>query len=107
MTRPGPNAVMACPSESRRRSHAAHGVVCPVCSPTEERRDRCPACGCRVPVVGVVVQPHTARQRGWIVDCAGAGMQLPTTPAVERPLSFYRRPPVRRSRSIVLVGGVA
>ncbi|WP_045740903.1 hypothetical protein [Actinoplanes rectilineatus] len=91
MTRLSPNQVEACPSESRRRTHAAHGQICGVCTPEEIRRDRCPGCGFRVEVVGFEIQPHGRRKNGWTVRCGGSGQRLRRMPAVELRIWVGRR----------------
>jgi hypothetical protein len=54
----GPNDIERCPSEARRRTHLAHGVICGVCQPDEERPVRCPLCLSTVTGRGVTVLPH-------------------------------------------------
>lgn len=97
------NDVQECPSPARLKTHRAHGVICPVCEPTEERRDRCPACGFRVTVVGPLVQSHAARSGGVAVRCPGSGKAIPVQPAREKRFLWGRRSGNRRQQAAARV----
>jgi hypothetical protein len=85
----GPNDIERCPSEARRRTHLAHGVICGVCQPDEERPVRCPLCLSTVTGRGVTVLPHLLGGRGYgapATECPGTGMGLDLPAVVERPV---------------------
>lgn len=77
------NDVQECPSLARLKTHLAHGQVCPVCQPDEERRVRCPSCRFRTTAVGPLVRSHAARSQGVLVRCPGSGRPVDASPARE------------------------
>lgn len=82
--RPGPNDVIACPSESARRRHMAKAELCTVCEPALERPGRCPVCGGRIRVIGDQYETHRERIRAAVGEVEGvnrcAGSNAPATP---------------------------
>jgi hypothetical protein len=84
------NDVQECPSLARLKTHRAHGVICPVCEPTEERRVRCPVCRCRVAAVGPLLLPHAARSQGLLVRCPGSRTAVDAGPVREKPFRWGR-----------------
>lgn len=67
------NAVQACPSHARRKTHLALGEVCLRCEPDFEWAAGCPVCLDRVRAVGTLIQPHALTGGGVDVPCLGAG----------------------------------
>ena len=98
------NDVQECPSPAPLKTHRAHGVICPICEPDVERRDRCPSCRVRVTVIGPLVQSHESRSNGWMVRCPGSGQPVPVAPAREKPFRWRRMPGNRRQRTVTVVG---
>lgn len=101
-----PNAIQACPSRARRKSHLARGEICLRCEPYFEWSAPCPVCLDEVTAVGTRIQRHGLEvDQTSVIPCPGAG-------AVVHPLvrvtvgRVYRRPSRQRpARSLVLVGG--
>lgn len=89
-----PNSLLPHGTPGRAKSHLAHGVICPVCSPTEERPVVCPSCRHLRTAVGDRMVEHTVGGRGWgfaLRQCAGSDAVVPAEPVEDQPL-------LRRSR---------
>jgi hypothetical protein len=85
----GPNDLLPHGTPGRVKSHRAHGVICPVCMPDEERLTVCPLCRHLRTAVGDRMAEHTVGGRGWgfATDrCAGSGMQVAVEPVEDGPL---------------------
>ena len=89
----GPNAVLPCGTESRRRTHRAHGELCAVCDPEVEWTARCPVCRLDVPARGTFLLPHSVGGP-WLVEasrqCPG-GTSRVQPPALPERVAWRRR----------------
>lgn len=99
----GLNDVQPCGTDARRRTHLAHGVVCPRCEPETEIPARCPMCWESVLLVGGRVRPH--EPEGSTATCSGSGL-LVLSPPVETPI-WVRPPQVRALPTVLRSGGAA
>ncbi len=89
-----PNATVACPSDSHRRTALAHGRICLECEPDAEWTARCPLCLDSVPAKGRTVLPHKVEGRGRRM----AGFACPGSDSVVEP------PAVDPSGALILAG---
>ena len=95
----GPNDLLPCGTDARRRDHAAHGRICLVCEPDAEWSAVCPICRGRVRVVGGVIAEHPLDD---LIACPGGGTRVqvpqPAEPAPARTFGVQ----ARRCRTVAL-----